>query len=629
MSTQSRDVESSDTPDASVPPASKLARLPVSPDSDPASLPAPAANHHLAGNQRGASAGTRQLPAGGTAEDTRRSGDQRYTHGPRQPGRWQYAGKSRRRADWRDGSPSDTRRIGVRRYGETRQLGSWWYEDTGRSRDQRYGRIAARWRWWRTKRLKGLWRRPDFLKLWAGQTVSIFGTLITGVALPLTAIYALRATPAEVALLSAANVAPGLALGLFAGVWVDRLRRRPILIAADVGRALALGSVPVAALLGALTIQQLYVVALLTSALTVCFESAYPAYLPSLLARDELVEGNSKLTASASVAEVAGFGLGGALVQALTGPIAIGVDALTYVVSAVSLLLIRHREAASAERGAGPTDTQRGWGQQAWPLDERSRDAPNRMAPPADGLPLASGWVGEPLSVAQSDLAPAVVVRAEPNASATSLWRELGVGLRYTLGTPIPRALALMSAITRMCGSVVEVVLALYLVRELHVPPLVIGLIWGVGGATSFVGAALAQRVIRRLGIGRAIVWSVFVASLCTIFIPLASGPLWLAVALMALQQFGDAAHTLYDIGTTSVLQAQTPPRALGRLHATIQVIQGAANLIGLALGGALGQTIGLRPTLFVAALGMLLAPLVVALSPVRRLRDVGVEASA
>ena len=435
-----------------------------------------------------------------------------------------------------------------------------------------------------------MWRRPDFVKLWAGQTVSIFGTLITGVALPLTAIYALHATPAEVALLSAANVAPGLALGLFAGVWVDRLRRRPILIAADVGRALALGSVPVAALLGALHIEQLYAVALLTSALTVCFESAYPAYLPSLLARDELVEGNSKLTASASVAEVAGFGLGGALVQALTGPLAIGVDALTYVVSAISLLLIRQPEPAPTERDAAPTNT---------------------TGDPADATP----------AIASSANLPSPFGGGAGGGGA--LWRELGVGLRYTLGTPIPRALAGMSAITRLCGSIVEVVLALYLVRELHLPPLVIGLIWGVGGATSFVGAALAQRIIRRLGIGRAIVWSVFVASAFTIFLPLAGGPLWLAIALMALQQFGDAAYTLNDIGATSVLQAQTPPNALGRLHATIQVIQGVAILIGLALGGALGQTIGLRPTLVIAALGMLLAPLVVALSPVRRLRTV------
>ena len=430
------------------------------------------------------------------------------------------------------------------------------------------------------------------MKLWAGQTISIFGTLITGVALPLTAIYALHATPAEVALLSAANVAPGLALGLFAGVWVDRLRRRPILIAADVGRALALGSVPVAALLGALHIEQLYAVALLTSALTICFESAYPAYLPSLLARNELVEGNSKLTASASVAEVAGFGLGGALVQALTGPLAIGVDALTYLVSAVSLLLIRQPEPAPSERGVAVMDTSGG---------EPSPHLREAATSPADPPSPPGGGAG----------------------GGGALWRELAVGLRYTLGTPIPRALAGMTAITRLCGSIVEVVLALYLVHDLHLPPLAIGLIWGVGGATSFVGAALAQRVIRRLGIGRAIVWSVFVASAFTIFLPLAGGPLWLVVALMALQQFGDAAYTLNDIGATSVLQAQTPPNALGRLHATIQVIQGVAILIGLALGGALGQTIGLRPTLVIAALGMLLAPLVVALSPVRRLRTV------
>lgn len=434
-------------------------------------------------------------------------------------------------------------------------------------RRRRVGRVGA---------ATGLWRRPDFLRLWAGQTISVFGTLITGVALPLTAIFALHATPAEVALLSAANVAPGLALGLFAGVWVDRLRRRPILIAADLGRALALGSVPIAALLGALRIEQLYSVALLTSALTVCFNSAYPAYLPSLLARDELVEGNSKLLASASVAEVAGFGLGGALVQALTAPIAIGVDALTYVCSAVTLLLIRQPEPAPAAR----------------------RSATPAQATSAERPPDAA-----------------------PSLASPSLWREVGAGLRYTLGAPIPRALAGMSAIMRMCGSIVEVALTLYLVHVLHLAPVVIGLIWGVGGATSFIGAALAQRVMRRLGIGRAILWSVGCAGGFTIFIPLAAGPLWLVIGMLAFQQVGDAFHTLYDIGGASVLQALTPPHALGRLHATLHVTQGVAILIGLALGAALGQTIGLRPTLFVAALGMLLAPLVVAISPVPRLR--------
>ena len=163
-------------------------------------------------------------------------------------------------------------------------------------------------------RFTGLWRHPDFLKLWAGQTVSLFGSLVTRFALPLTAILVLRAGAAQIALLTAAEVVPAIALGLVAGVWVDRLRRRPLMIAADLGRALALGSIPLAAFAHQLAIGQLYVVALLTGTLTTVFDVAYPSYLPTLISREQLMEGNSKLQASGSVAEVSAFGLAGVLI---------------------------------------------------------------------------------------------------------------------------------------------------------------------------------------------------------------------------------------------------------------------------------------------------------------------------
>src|SRR6476646_5531858 len=168
-----------------------------------------------------------------------------------------------------------------------------------------------------------LWRHPDFLKLWAGQSVSLFGSLLTQFALPLLAALMLGAGAGQMALLAAAEVAPGLLLGFVAGVWVDRLRRRPLLIAADIGRALALASIPVAAVLGALRIEQLYVIAVLVSVCTVFFDVAYPSYLPTLLRREELVEGNSKLAASEAVAEVSGWGIAGMLVQIAGAPLAI------------------------------------------------------------------------------------------------------------------------------------------------------------------------------------------------------------------------------------------------------------------------------------------------------------------
>ena len=190
-------------------------------------------------------------------------------------------------------------------------------------------------------RLTGLWRNQDFVRLWAAATVSTFGSLVTRVALPFMAVLVLDATPIQIAVLTACDFAPGVLIGLVAGVWVDRLRRRPILIAADIGRALLLASIPAAAVLDALRIEQLYVVALLAGVLTVFFEVAHLAYLPSLVGREDLVEGNSKISAAGSVAEVGAFGIAGWLVQLLTAPFAILIDAVSFLVSAAFIGLIR------------------------------------------------------------------------------------------------------------------------------------------------------------------------------------------------------------------------------------------------------------------------------------------------
>ncbi len=190
----------------------------------------------------------------------------------------------------------------------------------------------------------GLLGHGDFLKLWSAQTVSQLGTQVSALALPLAAILVLDATAFQVALLGTLEFLPFLLLALPAGVWVDRLRRRPILIAADLGRAAALGSVPLAYFLGALTMGQLYAVALVAGALTVFFDVSYISYLTSLVARHRLVEGNAKLEVSRSAAQVAGPGLGGAVVGALTAPYAILLDAVSFLVSALLLGAIRRRE---------------------------------------------------------------------------------------------------------------------------------------------------------------------------------------------------------------------------------------------------------------------------------------------
>jgi MFS family permease len=180
----------------------------------------------------------------------------------------------------------------------------------------------------------GLWHHPAFLKLWAASAVSDVGSQISALALPLIAALTLGATPWQMGLLRAAGVAPILFVGLFAGVWVDRLRRRPLMIAMDIGRAAILLVIPSAGSLGLLRIEILYVVALLVGALSVLFDVAHLAFLPSLIERDRLVEGNSKLQATTSVAQVAGPGLGGVLVGLLGAAFAVLIDALSFLASA-------------------------------------------------------------------------------------------------------------------------------------------------------------------------------------------------------------------------------------------------------------------------------------------------------
>ncbi len=403
-----------------------------------------------------------------------------------------------------------------------------------------------------------LWRHADFLKLWAGQSISLFGSLLTTFALPLLAALLLGAGAGQMALLAAAEVVPGLLLGFFAGVWVDRLRRRPLLIAADIGRALALASIPLAAVLGALRMEQLYVVAVLVSVCSVFFDVAYPSFLPSLLRREDLVEGNSKLAASESLAEVSGWSVAGVLVQVAGAPLAILVDAVTFVVSAVSLLAIRTKES------------------------------------------------------------PPIVV---PEARK-SMAREVAQGLGFVAADATRRALAAAGAVDTLFGNALGALITLYLVRDLHLAPVVMGVIYAVGGVSSFAGTLVVARISRRWPVGRILMASMLIYTLGAFTVPLASGPAWLAVGVLILGQCFDAAHTIYSVTRLSHFQRTTPDRMQGRLHATLRAVEGCATVLGLALGGVLGQTLGVRATLFVVCAGKLLGPVLLARSPVRRLRD-------
>ena len=186
------------------------------------------------------------------------------------------------------------------------------------------------------------WR--DFRCLWAGESVSLLGSEVTRLALPLAAVVTLHASAGQLGLLGAAAYAPFLVFGLPAGLWVDRHRRRPVLIVADLGQLAAIGSVPLLAVLGALSVPALLIAAFAAGTFAVFFELAYRAYLPAIVPVEALTGANSRLTASESAAEIGGPGLGGVLAQVFGAPYALLLDAASFLFSAIGLASIRQRE---------------------------------------------------------------------------------------------------------------------------------------------------------------------------------------------------------------------------------------------------------------------------------------------
>jgi MFS family permease len=415
-----------------------------------------------------------------------------------------------------------------------------------------------------TERPRSLWRHRDFLKLWTGDSISQLGTQVTVLALPLTAILVLKANAFQLGVLTAVEFLPFILIGLPAGVWVDRLPRRPILILGDLGRALVLGSIPIAYSLHRLHIVQLYAVAFLTGVFTVFFDVAYQSYLPSLVDRDQLVDGNAKLEISRSGAQLAGPGLAGALVQLLKAPVAIFVDSISYLWSAAWVFLIRRKE------------------------------------PPV-----------EP---------------AGPDGSRPTMRRQIGEGWRYVWHHPFLRPIAFCTANSNLFGSMMFAILVLFAVRQLGLSPGLIGLVFALGNVGFLAGAFTARRLAERLGVGPTIVGAAVLFGLGGVLIPLATRGIAIPVLVGGEALFGFGA-VVYNINQVSLRQAITPHRMQGRMNATMRFMVWGTMPIGAFIGGVLGKGIGLRPTLWISAAGGLLSFLSPALSPVRslqRIPDVG-----
>ena len=411
-----------------------------------------------------------------------------------------------------------------------------------------------------TQPTRSLLRHADFLKLWTAETISQFGTQVSLLAIPLVAVTLLEATPFEVAMLGTIEFLPFILFSLPAGAWVDRLRRRPILIVGDIGRALLLASIPIAFALDVLTIWQLYVVGFAAGTLTVFFDVAYQSYLPSLVDRDQLIEGNSKMEVTRTLAQTAGPALSGGLIGILTAPIAILIDSISYGISAFFVFLIRRRE----------------------PTPDRHVD--------------------------------------EHGEARQGLRKEVSAGLRYVLGNRYLRGIAAATGTSNLFSNIAFATFIVYAVRELGLSPTEIGIVFGVGNVGALIGAVTGDRWSRRFGLGHTIVGSMALTAPGILLVALApaQAPIPFLVAATALTGFSSV---VYNISQVSFRQAITPPTMQGRMNATMRFIVWGTIPVGSILGGILATTLGLHEAIWIGGIGSILAVIPLLITPVHTLK--------
>ncbi|MFG1707974.1 MFS transporter [Nonomuraea sp. M3C6] len=403
----------------------------------------------------------------------------------------------------------------------------------------------------------GLLREHDFRGLFLADTASQAGTQILMLALPLVAVTALRASEFEVGLLAACQTLAFVMIGLPAGAIVDRLRKRAVMIVSDWARAAALVSVPLAWWLDVLSIYQLYAVALVLGVFTVFFDVAYQSYLPHLVERERLVEGNSALEVVRTVAQLGGPSAGGYLIQFLSAPFALVATVAGFAWSALCLGTIRKRETLSRERRA-------------------------------------------------------------------HLGKEIAEGVRFVFGQRLLRRIAGCTATSNLFGAMAQPMIVLLLARELGLGAGAIGLLMAAGGLGGVIGALLNARLSRLVGQGPTMWLAIAVPAPLMFMLPWVEAD-W-RLGLFALFEFvGGAGVVVYNVTQLSFRQSITPEPLLGRMNATMRFLVWGTLPLGGLLGGVLGEVIGVRNTLLVAAGGACLAFLWVFTSPMRTMRELPV----
>ncbi|WP_373430194.1 MFS transporter [Streptomyces sp. V1I1] len=401
-----------------------------------------------------------------------------------------------------------------------------------------------------------MWRDRDFRRLWVGQTASQLGEHTTLIVLPLFAVLTLNAGAGELGVLRAVGQAPLLLLSLFVGAWVDRWRTRTVMVVTDAGRTLILGAAAVAGLLGWLGLPALLVVAFAVGALSVFFDVAYQASLVRLVKRDQLLQGNSALEGSRSAAQIGGPALGGALVSLLSAPIAAASSAVFFALSLLSIRRIRRTES----------------------IPERSERFPR-------------------------------------------VWRRIHEGLRFVVSDTSLRTVCLASAAFQFSFSAMMTVYLLFLPRELHLSGITVGLALAAMGPGALLGSMLAARLPSRFGYGTVLVSAAALGDGVFLCVPALHGSSAVTVpALLAVNFVFGTGGQLVNVTVMAVRQAVTPDGMQGRAAATITFVGMGMTPLGSLLGGFLAMEWGLRTSLLVTAAGMMLSPVVMAMSPLARL---------
>jgi MFS family permease len=399
---------------------------------------------------------------------------------------------------------------------------------------------------------------PDFLKLWSGQSISLLGSQVTEVALPLTAVLLLDANAAQMGILGTARWLPFLVFTLWVGALADRVRRLPLLIGVDAGRAVAMGTIAALALGGWLDFSVLVALVFLFGAMTVVFDVAYYSFVPSVVPQEQLVNANSRLQASTSLAQVGGPGLGGLLVQVLTAPYALLADAISFLVSTLSLLWIRTEEQ-----------------------------------------------------------------KPEPDPEQRGSLARIREGLAITYRNAFLRAFAGVAGFYNLFEQWILTLFVLYAVRELGMSAGSIGLVLSAGAVGALLGSVAAGPAGRRFGVGRAVLFAVVLECVAMLSVPFAPAESLVTLPLLAV------AFALNGLGTASssviaitIRQLVTPERLLGRMNASYRFVSYGAIPLGALLGGAVGQTLGLRTGLIVGAVALLSTVVWILLSPLPQLRQ-------